>query len=297
MRTFLVLLILANLVFLAWQQGWLLPRDPLPEAEVVADFQQAPQSLLRLSELPQVRLDAMSSLMQARTTRTNAAEELGTVQQEIAAVEGLIDEVKTDIAEDFEQSAVVQGAMLEALDAAVAEAESVLIPEPVSEPAVTAVPWCAEAGVFGDLESAEAFITPLSGLGASGTVVEREEPISSTWWVHMPAFRSEAVAIAMLEELQSKDIDSYYMRSGEMAGGISMGVYSRQESALIGQQRLADQGYATSIREVSRMGKRFYAALSLPNATLRETPDWADFLASAGGVEVAEITCETIASE
>ena len=101
----------------------------------------------------------------------------------------------------------------------------------------------------------------------------------------------------MLAELQEKNIDSYYMRSGDMAGGISLGVYSRQESALIEQQRKADQGYATSIREVLRMGDRLYVELVMPDGALREAPEWTDFLASAGGVNVVENACEMIASE
>lgn len=297
MRTFLVLLILVDLGFLAWQQGWLLPREPNREIEAVPAFQQASQSLLLLSELPQQQLDTMAALTLARSARINAVQELETVQEEIEAVEVKIGEVQTRIAEDQVQSAVVQGAMLDALDAAIAEVTPELASEQTLESAVTLVPWCAEAGAFGDRESAEAFVAPLSGLGGSGTVMEREESISSTWWVHMPAFSSEAVATAMLEELQAKNIDSYYMRSGDMAGGISLGVYSRPESALIGQQRLANQGYATSIKEVSRMGARFYVALTLPDAALRETPDWADFLAFAGGVELSEKGCETIAPE
>ncbi len=297
MRTFLVLMILMNLGFLVWQQGWLLPSEPKQEIAVVTAFQQATQSLLLLSELPQGQLDTMAALVQARSSRSNAAQELEDLQQEIVAVEGKIGEVQVEIGENQEQSAAVQGAMLGALDAAIAEFDPEPILELAPEAAITPVLWCAEAGVFGDRESAEAFVAPLPGMGASGMVVEREEPISSTWWVHMPVFSSEEVAATMLKELQDKNIDSYYMRSGDMAGGISLGVYSRPESALIGQQRLADQGYAASIKEVSRIGARFYATLNLPDAALRETPDWADFLASAGGVEVSEKACETIAPE
>lgn len=287
MRTFLVLLLLANLGYLAWQQGWLFARESAPLVVEPPAFRQADQSLVLLSELPQERLDMMASLTQALAARENAAAELQAVQQEIATVEGKIDEVQADIDEDRQQSTEVQGAMLEALDAAIAEVA----------PAAETVPWCASAGVFADQQTVDAFIASLQGLGVRGVGEAREEPLSSTWWVHMPAFESEAAAMAMLDELQAKSIDSYYMRSGDMAGGISLGVYSRQESALIAQQQLTNRGYATSIREVSRMGERLYVAVTMPDGALRETPEWTEFLASAGGVEVSENACEMIAPE
>jgi hypothetical protein len=101
----------------------------------------------------------------------------------------------------------------------------------------------------------------------------------------------------LLAELQGKNIDSYYMRSGEMAGGISLGVFSREASAAIAQRQLADRGYATSVREVARMGERHYVALRMADDALRQAPEWTAFLGRARGIEVLENACETIASE
>ena len=100
MRTFLVLMILMNLGFLVWQQGWLLPSEPKQEIAVVTAFQQATQSLLLLSELPQGQLDTMAALVQARSNRSNASQELEDLQQEIVAVEGKIGEVQVEIGEN-----------------------------------------------------------------------------------------------------------------------------------------------------------------------------------------------------
>ena len=141
MRTFLVLMILMNLGFLVWQQGWLLPSEPKQEIAVVTAFQQATQSLLLLSELPQGQLDTMAALVQARSSRSNAAQELEDLQQEIVAVEGKIGEVQVEIGENQEQSAAVQGAMLGALDAAIAEFDPEPILELAPEAAITPVLW------------------------------------------------------------------------------------------------------------------------------------------------------------
>lgn len=296
MRAFLVLLILANLVYLAWQQGWLFERpEPVLTREQAA-FQPAAQSLVLLGELPQQRLDLMDSLAQSRNARTEAVERLEQIRGDIATVAGDIAENQQQLAQDQARSAEVQQALLDTLDAAVTEAQVPAEEVPEAAPdAVAALPWCAQAGVFGDRPAAESFISALGAIGGAGEIQTREEPVSSTWWVHMPPFPSETVATERLQELQAKGIDSYYMRSGEMAGGISLGVYSRQESALIAQQQLADRGYATSIREVFRMGERLYVRVTLPDSRLREAPEWTDFLAKAGGIELLENACETIA--
>lgn len=296
MRVFLVLLILANLGYLAWQQGWVFERpEPVDVGEQPA-FQPAGQTLTLLNELPQARLDLMDSLARSRTVRADAAQDLEQLRGDIDAVAGEISENQQQLAQDQARSTEVQQALLTTLDAAVAEAQAEIEASPEAVPdAAPALPWCAQAGVFADRPAAESFVNSLENLGGSAEIQAREEPVSSTWWVHMPAFSSEAVALERLQELQARGIDSYYMRSGEMAGGISLGVYSRQESALIAQQQLADRGYATSIREVFRMGERLYVRVRLPDATLREAPEWAGFLASAGGIEVLENACETIA--
>ncbi len=277
MRVFLILLIAANLGYLAWWQGWIVER-PVPVSDQRPGFQPAGQRLILLSELPEQRLALMDSLARAREARGQAQAELRQLQGEVRAVAGEIDENQQQLAQDQARSAEVQQALLATLDAA-----------------ESTVPWCAEAGVFADRPAAQAFLDSAAALGLSGVIEARQEPVASTWWVHMPPFATEAEAMARLQELQAKNIDSYYMRTGEMAGGISLGVYSREESARIGQQQLAGKGYETSIREVFRMGERFYVQLRMPDASLREAPEWTGFLSAAGGIEVLENACQTIA--
>ena len=290
MRTFLILLILSNLGYFAWQQT-LARSTPLRAATSSASpFTPAATQLILVSELSSERQELMRSLAEARKARAQSQQQMEGLQQHAAAVESDIAEIQTQIGEDLERSQQVQQAMLDTLDEAVAETDS---PNTPSSP----TPWCGIAGIFPDQSAAENFMQTATSMGVTAELERREEPVSSTWWVYMPPFESEPAAMQMLAELQAKNIDSYYMRSGEMAGGISLGVFSRQESALIEQQRKADQGYVASIRQVFRMGERLYVSLSLPDAALREAPEWTAFLASAGGIELTENACEKIASE
>ncbi|MEY4642526.1 MAG: hypothetical protein RLZZ227_2520 [Pseudomonadota bacterium] len=231
----------------------------------------------------------MASLMAAQSTRTGAQQQLTAMQGQAAALEGQIADVEVDIEDDGDESDQVVPGLAGMLEPKAATATDESVPD--------TVPWCAIAGVFGDQSAAADFVSGLVGLGVEGLVQMRTEQVSSTWWVHMPAFASEAAAMALLAELQEKNIDSYYMRSGEMAGGISLGVFSRQESAAIAQRQLAERGYDTSVREVARMGERHYVALRMPDGTLRQAPEWTAFLGRVGRIEVLDNACEKIASE
>lgn len=289
MRSFLILLLLANLGYLTWRQGWVLDRPPGVPTEARPAFHPAPQSLTLLSELAPDRRDLMASLMAAQNARAGAQQQLITTQRQASTVEREIGDVAVEIEENKVRSEQVLQDFQSAVEPAIAESVEESVPE--------TVPWCGIAGAFNDQSAATNFLVGLADLGVEGLVQVREEPVSSTWWVHMPAFDSEAAAMALLAELQGKNIDSYYMRNGEMAGGISLGVFSRQESATIAQRQLADRGYTTSVREVARMGERYYVALGMPDDALRQAPEWAAFLGRFGPIEVSENACEKIASE
>lgn len=289
MRAFLILLLVANMGYFAWRQDWFTPEAAKVAESQKPQFRQAEQALTLLAELSDERLALMSTLAEARAARTQAAEQLQQVQQQAEAVAGELEGNVAESAENQARSAQVQQELLDTLDAAVAGNEA-------SAPA-PAEPWCATTSIFPDPAAAAAFAQGAADLGAEAQMELREEPVSSTWWVYLPAFASEAEARAMLGELQGKGIDSYYMRTGDMAGGISLGVYSREESAGIAQRQLAGQGYMPSIREVFRMEERPFVRLSLPDVSLRETAEWSTFMAAAGALELTEIACEPIASE
>jgi cell division septation protein DedD len=233
----------------------------------------------------------MDLLSESQASRTAALDQLRQLQGNIDEVATQIDENQQSLEQNQAQTLDVQEQLVEALESAVSETLTADSP-PV-------VPWCATAGAFADPAAASSYVAALGRLGIEGEVEARREPVSSTWWVYMPAFNSETAATATLQELQDRGIDSYYMRTGEgdMAGGISLGVYSRRDSALIGQQQLATLGYATSITEVERLGERYYVALRMLDGTLREGLEWAGFLASNEGPELAENACQMIAPE
>ncbi len=282
MRILAVLLLILNAGFLAWQQGWLFEREIQSPGVIRAPFRQAPQALVMLSEIPAAQRELMDQISASEQRAASARQQLDEAEEEVAEVRDDLAVPDNSPASDEQGLATAEGAPEGAGG------------ETMAEPAL---PWCATAGVFADEVAARAYIAGLEELGGKGVMESRRESVSSVWWVHLPAFASEAEARRMLAELQDKGIDSFYMADGELAGGISLGVFSREASAKTAQAQFAARGYTASIAEVDRLGIRLYVAVELPDATLLASPEWAAFQASGAGLQVTEKLCEVIAPE
>lgn len=281
MRIFAVLLLLLNAGFFAWQQGWLFERETQSPGEIRAPFRQAPQALVMLNEISAAQRELMDQIS-ASEERVSAA------QQQLVNAEEAVAEVRENLA-------VIDTGSPGDEQAGIAGERPGTGEQPL--PAESALPWCATAGFFADEEAALAYVAALEELSGKGVIESRREKVASVWWVHLPAFASEAEARRMLAELRGKEIDSFYMADGELAGGISLGVFSREASARTAQAQFVDRGYTASIAEVDRLGARFYVAVELPDSALLTSPEWAAFQASAASLQVTEKLCEVIAQE
>jgi hypothetical protein len=167
----------------------------------------------------------------------------------------------------------------------------------LANPEQNAIPQsqCVDIAGFDDESEAAAFITEISEMNIAGSLEVRQEQVSSTWWVHLPPFGSQSEAQIVIDELVAKGIDNFYMRTGELAGGISLGVFSRERTALVAQSELRDRGYEASIKEIPRYVSKPYVAIEAADPLQLESPEWKAFLATKTKLEATEKLCETIA--
>jgi hypothetical protein len=158
-------------------------------------------------------------------------------------------------------------------------------------------PWCRSVEGFTDQDEASAFIAEIGmrDLNVAGSLIVQQEQVSSTWWVHLPPFNSQSEAQVVINELTAKGIDNFYMRTGELAGGISLGVFSRERSAAVAQAELQERGYAAVIKEIPRYISKPYVKIAGADARQLNNPEWNAFFATKTKLEVTEKLCETIA--
>ncbi|HWK53670.1 MAG TPA: SPOR domain-containing protein [Hyphomicrobiales bacterium] len=169
-------------------------------------------------------------------------------------------------------------------------------PPPTRSQPVTPMPrQCAKVDGLDQEAAATELAELLTAAGIENRMEPRQTQTGSTWWVYLPAFATDALTQRMLAELKEKGIDSYYMRTGELAGGISLGVYSREASAKAAQQSLSQRGYSANIQQVFRMGTLYEVVAQASVAALNEARGMAGFLAAHGNAQVAEFVCGSVA--
>lgn len=78
------------------------------------------------------------------------------------------------------------------------------------------------------------------------------------YWVYLPPLASRQASLRQLRELQARKIDSYIITQGDLANGISLGIFSRSDSAESVAQRLRDAGYEPQVRELPRAHRSFW---------------------------------------
>ncbi|MOA38679.1 hypothetical protein D3C78_1603870 [compost metagenome] len=65
-----------------------------------------------------------------------------------------------------------------------------------------------------------------------------------------------------LKELQARKIDSYIITQGDLANGISLGIFPRSDSAQSVMQRLVDAGYEPLLRELPRAQRSYWVRIA-----------------------------------
>ena len=166
--------------------------------------------------------------------------------------------------------------------------------EPAAPPALsiqTPLPWCGQSVIVASSAEAASFLEQWRQMKGSGELHAVQEPTTSTWWVHLPPYKDETEANKKLVELREKKIDSYYMRKGELAGGISLGVYSRKQSAIQVQADLLKKGYKTELKEVYRTESRTRLELRLEDRSRMDGRGVRELLAGFQQLGVQEIPC------
>ncbi len=157
--------------------------------------------------------------------------------------------------------------------------------------------YCFSIGVFDNVAESETFVTE-SGLSDFVYQIQligvEGQP---DYRVYMPPFNTFLAAQRRLDELKANDIESFIINSGELTLGISLGLFSFEESALTVQAELAAQGYPTAIQELAHTETELWVNLKeLPEGGFSDS-QWLQILEDSPGLQKIEKLCETIAPE
>ena len=155
---------------------------------------------------------------------------------------------------------------------------------------------CFFLGGFDDVSGALLVVQRLLSLDIESSVEPMDMAAGVDYWVYLPPLMSRQASLRQLRELQSRNIDSYIITVGELANGISLGIFSRKDSAGSVVSRLESVDYAAQIKELPRTHRRYWVRVTgssrdLLNASLLE-----ELLRDFPALEHRQMPCTSVAT-
>lgn len=107
-------------------------------------------------------------------------------------------------------------------------------------------------GGFIDPQAIEALKQRLLSFGVDGQVVRMEVEAEKEFWVYLSPLSSRAATLRLLKELQARKLDGFLISQGELANGISLGIFPQEATAVAVQERVKLAGYEAQLKEITR---------------------------------------------
>lgn len=155
---------------------------------------------------------------------------------------------------------------------------------------------CLFLGGFDQEASALVVEQRLLSLDIQSSVQFVDAAAGVDYWVYMPPLASRPASLRQLRELQSRNIDSYIITVGDLANGISLGIFSRRDSAegVIG--RLREFDYEARIRELPRVHRKYWVRVAAQSRHLVDDGLLAALTRDMTTLQHRQMPCESVAT-
>ena len=154
---------------------------------------------------------------------------------------------------------------------------------------------CLYLGSFEEESRARVVEQRLLSLDIQAEVRSVDAAAGVEYWVYLPPLASRQASLRQLRELQARRIDSYIITQGELANGISLGIFPRNDSANSVMQRLRDVGYEPQIRELSRAHRSFWVRVAPESRRLADEFLLGRLAGDFSGLQHQLMPCEGVA--
>ena len=144
----------------------------------------------------------------------------------------------------------------------VSEADVARVPVDSGAQVVSSEAVCLYLGSFEQEAEALALEQRLLSLDIQSGVRSIDAAAGVDYWVYLVPLASRQASLRQLKELQARKIDSYIIGQGDLANGISLGIFPRSDSAESVMQRLREAGYEPMLRELSRAHRAYWVRIA-----------------------------------
>ena len=132
---------------------------------------------------------------------------------------------------------------------------------------------CLWVAPFKSQEEAQNVLWNLADVGVNGKIKEREVVGDKSYWVYVSPRVSRERAMSIVEQLKGESVECVIIAAGELANGISLGIFGKQEKAARLRQVMREKNYPAEIREISRNKKIIGIEISEEESALI-SEDW-----------------------
>jgi len=116
------------------------------------------------------------------------------------------------------------------------------------------------------------------------------------YWVYLAPLASREASLRQLKELQARKIDSYIITQGDLSNGISLGIFSRSDSAESVMQRLREAGYEPVLRELPRAHRSYWVRIAPDSRRLVDDALLQALAQDFSGLQHQLMPCESVAT-
>jgi cell division septation protein DedD len=155
---------------------------------------------------------------------------------------------------------------------------------------------CLFLGSFEQMPEASAVEQRLLSLDIRSQVQSVDAAAGVDYWVYLPPLASRQASLRQLRELQARKIDSYIITQGDLANGISLGIFPRSDSAGSVMQRLREAGYEPLLRELTRAHRSFWVRIAPESRRLADDSLLERLAFDFKGLQHQLMPCEGVAS-
>jgi cell division septation protein DedD len=154
---------------------------------------------------------------------------------------------------------------------------------------------CLYLGGFERESQAQEVEQRLLSLDIKAQVRSMDAAAGLEYWVYLEPLASRQASLRQLRELQARRVDSYIITQGDLANGISLGIFPRSDSADVVMQRLRDAGYEPKMRELSRTHRSFWVRVAPESRRLADEMLLGRLAGDFAGLQHQLMPCESVA--
>jgi len=165
----------------------------------------------------------------------------------------------------------------------------VVSPAPIVEQSA-----CMFLGAFESREEADVLQQRLAGLDIESGTQEIAAVSGVDYWAYLPPMASRGASLRQLKELQAMQVDSFIIAEGDLANGISLGIFPQYESAESVISRLSEVGYEPLLRKLSRNERSFWVRVDPLGQRLIDDALLVNIAADFGGLRHEMRPCEAV---